>query len=84
MRLSEFADKRIINLFNGEIMGSAGDSDLLIDPSDGHILEIILQPPTRLMTRGEKQSLSIPWSAVKKIGPEIIVVDIEDADISHR
>lgn len=47
MRLSEFADKRIINLYDGEIMGSAGDSDLLIDPADGRIVEIVLQPPAR-------------------------------------
>ena len=49
MRLSEFADKRIINLYDGEIMGSAGDSDLLIDPADGRIVEIVLQPPARLV-----------------------------------
>lgn len=84
MRLSEFAEKRIINLFNGEIIGSAGDSDLLIDPTDGHILELIIQEPTRLMSRNEKRSISIPWSAVKKIGPEIIVVDIDDSHLLHR
>ena len=55
MRLSEFADKRIINLYDGEIMGSAGDSDLLIDPADGRIVEIVLQPPARLVNRGEKR-----------------------------
>jgi YlmC/YmxH family sporulation protein len=78
MRLSEFATKRIINIYNGEILGSAGDADLLIDPSDGRILEIILQPSSRLLNRSEKHSLTIPWSAVKKIGPEIIVVDVEE------
>lgn len=84
MRLSEFAEKRIINIYNGEILGSAGESDLLIDPTNGHILEIILSSSPRLMNRGEKHSLTIPWSAVKKVGPEIIVVDIEDSGISHR
>ena len=84
MRLSEFADKRINNLYDGEIMGSAGDSDLLIDPADGRIVEIVLQPPARLVNRGEKRSISIPWEAVKKVGPEIIVVDIDNNGLSHR
>ena len=84
MRLSEFADKRIINVYNGEILGSAGESDLLIDPQNGQILEIILNSAPRLINRSEKHSWSIPWSAVKKIGPEIIVVDIEDNAIAQR
>lgn len=84
LRLSEFAEKRIINIFNGEIIGSAGDSDLLINPVDGQIIELIIQEPTRLINRGEKRSVSIPWEAVKKIGPEIIVVDIDDSTISRR
>ncbi len=84
MRLSEFAEKRIINIFNGEILGSAGDSDLLIDPEDGHIIELIIQEPARLVSRSERRSLSIPWAAVKKIGPEIIVVDIDDSNLARR
>ena len=66
MRLSEFADKRIINLYDGEIMGSAGDSDLLIDPADGRIVEIVLQPPARLVNRGEKRSISHPMGGCQK------------------
>ena len=84
MRLSEFAEKRIINVYNGEILGSAGESDLLIDPDNGQILEIILNSTPRLMTRGDKHSFSIPWNSVKKIGPEIIVVDIDDNSLAHR
>jgi len=85
MRLSEFAQKKIINIYNGEVLGSAGDSDLLIDPADGRILEIILQPPGRLISRSsDKHPISIPWSAVKKVGPEIIVVDSEEGDIFRR
>ena len=84
MRLSEFAQKKIINIYNGEILGSAGDSDLLIDPADGRILEIILQPPGRLISRSDKHPISIPWSAVKKVGPEIIVVDSGEGDIFRR
>ena len=84
MRLSEFANKKIINLYDGEIMGAAGDSDLLIDPADGRIVEIVLQSSSRLVAKGERHSISIPWEAVKKVGPEIIVVDTEGKNFFHR
>ena len=74
MSLSELANKRIINVFDGEIIGTAGESDLIIEPDSGHIAEIIV-PPGRNMSA--RRPLAIPWSAVKKIGPEVIVVDIE-------
>ncbi|MBR2784177.1 MAG: YlmC/YmxH family sporulation protein [Firmicutes bacterium] len=75
MRLSELAGKRIINLYDGEIIGNAGDSDLLIDSASGLITEIVL-PPGRGQ-RAARRPLSIPWSCVRKIGPEVIVVDME-------
>ncbi len=77
MRLSEFAGKRIINIYNGGILGTAGDSDLLVNPDTGVIKEIIL-PPARKLT-GNKKQISIPWDAVKKIGSEVIVVDVDES-----
>lgn len=80
MRLSDFADKRIINIYDGDILGRAGDSDLLIEPESGRILEIIL-PPARgfaAISSGNRRQLSIPWTAVKKVGAEVVVVDIDD------
>ena len=74
MRLSELVGKRIINLYDGEIIGMAGESDLLIDSASGLISEIIIPPGRGAAAR---HPLSIPWSAVRKIGPEVIVVDIE-------
>lgn len=74
MRLSEFAEKRIINVFDGELLGAIGDSDLLIDPDSGRIIEILVPPPRR---GGGKRSVSIPWSAVKKVGAEVVVVDVD-------
>jgi len=76
MRLSELAGKRIINLFDGELLGSVGDSDLLIDPDSGRIVELLV--PQGKGRRGSGRQLSVPWSAVKKIGSEILVVEVED------
>ncbi len=80
MHLSDFADKKIINLYDGEILGVAGESDLLIDPENGRILEITV-PPQRgfaAMSGSSRRQISIPWPAVKKIGAEVIVVDVDE------
>ena len=80
MRMSEFVDKKIINIYDGEIMGTAGDSDLLVDPQSGQILELIL-PSERgfgLFANKDRRQYSIPWSSVKKVGAEVIVVDVDD------
>ncbi|MDO4581328.1 MAG: YlmC/YmxH family sporulation protein [Bacillota bacterium] len=84
MRLSEFADKRIINIFDGDILGIAGDSDLLIEPDSGRILEIIVPAGRGFGGAARRQQLVIPWSAVKKVGSEVIVVELEDAVKYYR
>ncbi|MCL2817023.1 MAG: YlmC/YmxH family sporulation protein [Clostridiales bacterium] len=78
MRLSEFIGKRIVNIFDGGMLGLVGDSDLLVDPDSGGIDAIIL-PVRGGGLRQERRAVSIPWEAVKKIGYEVIVVDIEES-----
>ncbi len=75
MRLSELMGKKIINIADGDILGTVGDSDLVIDPANGVIKAIVLphRKDNRLL---EKRVLNIPWSEVCKIGPEVIVVDL--------
>ena len=87
MRLSQLLGKRIINIFDGEIMGLVGDSDLVVNPETGVIEGIIL--PYRadagrdfgdkrlLPGPRQKHILNIPWEKVCKIGSEVIVVDID-------
>jgi len=82
MRLSEFAGKRIINIYDGDFLGTAGESDLVIDPATGAIEEIIL--PQGRGFGASKRQMSIPWESVKKIGSEVIVVDIDDNGKYYR
>ena len=64
MRLSELAGKRIINLYDGEIIGTAGESDLLIDSVSGLITELVIPPGRGPLA--SRRPLSIPWSAVRQ------------------
>ncbi|MBQ3112090.1 MAG: YlmC/YmxH family sporulation protein [Firmicutes bacterium] len=76
MLLSEFANKRIINIFDGDYMGTAGESDLLIDEEQGQIVELLLPPLRGGWFGAARQQAAVPWSVVKKIGSEVVVVDI--------
>ncbi|MDI9462833.1 MAG: YlmC/YmxH family sporulation protein [Bacillota bacterium] len=75
MELSQLARKEIINLYDGTRLGFVGDADLLIDGSTGHIRSIIISKGMGFKTKNARE-LVIPWKTVKKIGNEVIVVDI--------
>ncbi|CAB1129029.1 PRC domain-containing protein [Candidatus Hydrogenisulfobacillus filiaventi] len=75
MRMSEFATKEIINLADGSRLGQVGDAELLIDEETGRIETILVWP--RRKGAGE---LVIPWSAVRQIGPEVLIVDLRPGD----
>lgn len=78
MRLSQLMGKKIINIFDGDILGTVGDSDLVIDSETGEIRSLVLpHRRERGLGRREMEPLTIPWDAVCKIGAEVIVVDIQ-------
>jgi YlmC/YmxH family sporulation protein len=77
MRFSEFGGKEIIDLNNGERLGVVGNSDLVIDPETGDILSIILPASSFLSFGKKREEIVIPWKAIRKIGPEMIIVEIE-------
>ena len=80
MRLSEFVGKKIINLSDGDILGTVGDSDLMIDTVDGAIQSLLIpyRGGNRLLARNEKKELAIPWQSIRKIGAEVLVVEVND------
>lgn len=82
MLLSDLAGKEIINLHDGAKLGLVGDADLDIAAS-GAVEAIILG--TRgggfsgfWSSKGERDQLVIPWKTIKKVGSEVIIVDLED------
>jgi len=78
MLLSQLSGKEIINLYDGEKMGLIGEADLAISPN-GSIEAIILNSKGFsgfFGNSGERESLVIPWKAIKKIGPEVVIVDL--------
>lgn len=77
MRLKELVGKEIVNISDGFRLGLIGDSDLVIDEKTGKIEAFIIPDKNAFWSSWfDSKTLTIPWSAIKKIGKEIIVVEI--------
>lgn len=86
MLLSDLAGKEIINLYDGAKLGLVGDADLAVSAS-GRIEAIILSSRSGIggFFGGERdRELVIPWPAIKKVGSEVIIVDLNDKSESTR
>jgi len=80
LRMAELAGKEVINLTNGARLGVVGESDLAIDVQSGQVQALIL--PRRVGLTGwwsRAGALVIPWEAVRKIGNQVIIVELEPA-----
>lgn len=77
MRLSDLAGKQIVNLYDGKRLGIISEADLEIDAHSGRIRAMLV--PSRYPWGGfwgDSQQIVIPWEAIKKIGTEVIIVEI--------
>ena len=82
MELSRLSRKEIINLHDGARLGYVGDSDLIIDDQTGNIESIIISP--KGMKARLSRELVIPWTSIKKIGDEVLIVDIAPDRTSRK
>jgi YlmC/YmxH family sporulation protein len=76
MRFSQFGGKEIIDLNSGERLGVISQTDLLIDPYTGQIESILL--PVGSMFSKRKEEIVIPWRTVRKIGPDMVIVQLKE------
>ena len=80
MRISEMAGKEVINLGDGARLGIVGECELTFDSRSGMITGLILPKRKSLFNfLGDNQSVTIPWKAIKRIGDEIVIVDLNNA-----
>lgn len=66
-------EKECVNMDTGEKLGTFHRSDLVIDPKTGQIQNILL-PLGNSIFRRNTSELSLSWSTIQKIGPELIIV----------
>lgn len=75
-RIYDMKQKEVINSGDGIKLGFI--SDIEVSMEEGKVLTIYVPGPTKMlgMFGGQKEYV-IPWDAIKKIGEDIILVDID-------
>ncbi len=76
MRFSELGGKEIVDLNNGSRMGTAGQTDLVID-TEGKIHSMLLPGGSFFGFNRKKEGMMIPWNTIRTIGSEMIIIDIK-------
>ncbi len=85
MKLSELVGKEIVNIVNGARLGVIGESDLAIDAVSGEIQCIILPQRANFLNFWvDRQKMVIPWELVRKIGEEVIIVELDQGNLNFR
>ena len=76
MRIGDMKHKEIINTIDGSRLGYICDVE--IDWSSGQVKKIIVPGPGRVMgIFGRDVEYLIPWENIKKIGEDIILVELK-------
>lgn len=85
MRMCELVGKEIVNICNGSRLGVVGDSDMTINIDSGEIQSIILPRKSNFINLWvDRQHLVIPWEAVRKVGSEVIIVELDQSSPLYR
>ncbi len=78
-RIYDMKQKEVINSADGIRYGFISDLD--IDIKSGKINNIIIPGPGKVLGMfGRDQEYRISWDKIKKIGDDIIIVELEDKD----
>ena len=76
MRYCELKQKEVVNVLDGRRLGTT--EDLEFDPVTGRICAIVVPGPTKHMgIMGSKDDYIIPWNCIRRIGPDIVLVEVE-------
>lgn len=85
MRYSDLAGKEIVCIDEGVRLGVVNDTDLIINTETGEVDSIVIPYGKGFF---KHKTVVIPWSGIKKIGRDLIIVDLsmaqDYADIMRR
>mgnify|MGYP003302385924 CR=1 FL=1 len=75
IQFTDLQCKEVICIGSGQRLGFI--TDVQIDIPEGSLCAIVVPGPCRILgIAGRSEDYLIPWSAVRKIGPDIVLVDI--------
>ena len=74
LKVSDFIYREVINISDGEKIGYV--SDMEFDRETGFIKSIIIPEKPKKIFASKNHGIKIPWDNIKKIGDDIILVDV--------
>ncbi|WP_179151920.1 YlmC/YmxH family sporulation protein [Oceanobacillus senegalensis] len=77
MRFKEISGKEIVNINEGTRLGVLGQTDLEINEKTGQIEAFIIPSYKWFGLKKEGDQTKIRWNAVKKIGEDMIMVEMD-------
>ena len=79
MKFTELRCKEVICVADGRRLGFV--CDVVVEVPDGCVKAIIVPGPCRIFGLfGRRDDFIIPWNCIKRIGPDIILVEIKPED----
>lgn len=78
-RFTELRCKEVICLSDGMRLGFV--CDVVVEVPEGCVVAIVVPGPCRFLGLfGRRDDYVIPWNCIRRIGPDIILVDIKPND----
>ena len=75
MTFTQLQCKEVICVGDGRRLGFI--SDVVVEFPEGKVCAIVVPGPCRLFGMvGRQEDFRIPWASIQKIGPDIVLVDI--------
>ncbi|MBR3949815.1 MAG: YlmC/YmxH family sporulation protein [Oscillospiraceae bacterium] len=79
IKFTDLQCREVICIGSGQRLGFI--SDVQIDIPSGEICAILVPGPCRFLgLAGRREDFRIPWSCIKKIGPDIVLVDTKPGE----
>lgn len=76
IKFTDLHCKEVICVCNGQRLGFI--SDARVELPEGNICAIIVPGPCRFFGLwGRRDDYLIPWNCIKRIGPDIVLVDVK-------
>ena len=79
VRFTQLQCKEVICIRNGQRLGFIGD--ILVEVPEGRVSAIVVPGPCRFFgVIGRRDDYIIPWNCIRKIGPDIVLVETKPTD----
>ncbi|MBE6944463.1 MAG: YlmC/YmxH family sporulation protein [Ruminococcaceae bacterium] len=76
MRITDLRCKEVINVCDGLRLGFVSDVEVSIP--DGQVVALVVPGPCRILgIAGRKDDYVIPWCCIRRMGEDIILVELE-------